>query len=81
MNQYMITFPSITKASHAQNQIRAVGYVSTLGKSPAGLLQTCGYALYLEVKNIDRLTLFLSQSGVGYSGIYLLHQNGYQKIR
>lgn len=81
MNRYIITFPSVTKASLAQDRLRGAGYFSTVGKSPAGLLQTCGYAVYLDVRNIDQVMDFLHQAGVEYSGIYQMQQNGYRKIK
>ena len=77
----MITFPSISKAGYAQDKLRNAGYFSTIGKSPAGLLQTCGYALYLDVSNINNLITYLDQSGIEYSGIYLMQQGEYKRIK
>ena len=77
----MITFPSVSKAAYAQDKLRNAGYFSTVGKSPAGLLKTCGYAVYLDVGNINHLILYLDQAGIEYSGIYLMRPDSYQKIK
>lgn len=81
INRYMIVFPSVSKAGYAKDKLREAGYFSTVGKSPAGLFQTCGYALYLDVRDIEHVIFCLDQANVQYSGIYLAQPGAYRKIR
>ena len=81
MKRYMITFPSVSAAAYAREKLKKSGFYSTLGKSPAGMLQTCGYALYLDMPDIRRAEAALEQAMIRPGGIYRIQPGAYEKIR
>jgi len=70
MNEYVIAFSSFYKAVYAQEKLQERGIKTSLKKTPANLLKSCGYALYLKGDKVSSAKEILSQSRIDWRGVY-----------
>lgn len=70
MSDYVIAFSSFYKAVYAQEKLRERGIKALLKKTPADMLKSCGYALYLNANHLEDAKEILGNSQIDWRGIY-----------
>ena len=81
MNQYMVSFRSVTYAQRGERSLTRGGFSCTLSRTPKWMEQQgCGYGLTLRGTNIYRAVDALRQDGVSWRRVYVLENGKYQEI-
>ena len=75
MNDYLITFRSITPAQRARDLLFHQGISAGLQRTPRALAQRgCGYSL--RVQDVERAVCLLRERGVSYNNVFRLLPGG-----
>ena len=80
MYSYVMVFSSFYKASYAQEKLSADGVRSGLMRVPPGLINSCGYGLYLKEKDLKPAKKTLENAGIRWSGLYRIEGQNYIRI-
>lgn len=77
MNQYYITFRSVTFAQRGEHLLGARGYRVVLRRTPRWMEQQgCGYCLVLRVEEIAPVVQMLQNAHVPMRKVYVQTDNG-----
>ena len=77
MEQYLITFRSVTYAQRGERSLRKRGMACTLMRTPKWMEeQGCGYGLRLRGTNVYRATDALRQDGIVWRKVYVYTRDG-----
>ena len=83
MNDYYVTFRSLTSAQRASFEASRHGVRATLIRTPKSLSSTgCGYALRVDQIYIEKTIKILRDANIRFERILLSDQTGYgQEVR
>ena len=82
LNDYVIAFSSFYKAMYAQEVLMSNGIRCTLQRLPAGVIQSCGYALHVNGKTIHEAMDVLKRRNILWMGAYMVENvNGKANYR
>ena len=77
MNDFLLTFRSVTPAQRGEGIIKRAGMPCTLQRTPRHLEeQGCGYSLRIRSRDIAAAMELLRTHGVAYQKVYALRESG-----
>ncbi len=77
MNQYYITFRSVTFAQRGERVLQGEGLWCTLQRTPKWMEQQgCGYSLRLRTGDIDTAVNLLQRSRIPWRKVYVQGEGG-----
>ena len=77
MNQYLITFRSVTYAQRGERLLNRAGERCSLKRTPRWMEeQGCGYSLRLQTDNIERAVTLLRGEQLPMRKVYLRREDG-----
>lgn len=69
MKDYAIVFSSFYKAAYARDLLQAQRIWPSMGKIPASMMKSCGYALYLEEPSMEAALEILKRKDVSWKEV------------
>jgi len=85
MKEYLIGFSSFHRASYAQEKLAEQGFQPEMKRIPPKLLDSCGYALYLQTDSVAEAVDVLEACGITARAVYRIDYEGgaahYRQIR
>ena len=81
MENWMITFRSVTPAQRGENLLRKEGVACTLRRTPRELAeQGCGYSIRLNCGQLQQAAELLRQKGITYGKAYQLRDGHPEEV-
>ncbi len=81
MNNYYITFRSITGAQRAVRVLEKAGVRAYMQRTPKSMVtEGCGYALRIRSDKAVTAMGLLRSSGLSYGKVFVPVENGYEEV-
>ena len=77
MDDYIITFRSVTPAQRGEAQLRQMGFLCRLQRTPKWMeTQGCGYSIRMQGKQIGDAVKLLQERKIPFRKVYRVNKSG-----
>lgn len=81
MNNYYITFRSITGAQKAVKILERAGISTSMQRTPKNMVtEGCGYAVKVREDKASASIMMLKSHGVNYGKLFVASDGGYREV-